>query len=406
MSLQSKWYFKCIACEWEEEISAGDPPGFRCKKCNDLLQLVLKDAYPSRKELFENGNAISVWKYERALPARKKVSLGEGGTPLIKSLNLSRELELENLYVKFEGLNPTGSFKDRGMTVAVARAIDTGARVLVCASTGNTSASLAAYSARAAMKAVVIVPEGKVAKGKLIQAVVYGARIVKVEGSFDAALDMVTRVVVKERKYYLMNSINPFRIEGQKTIAYEVFEQLGRVPDYVVLPVGNAGNISAVWKGFKELKEWGITDKLPAMIGVQAEGAAPIAEALQKGFDQPRVWKEPETAASAIRIGNPVSWKKAMRAIKESDGFAVTVSDSEILESRSKLASREGIFVEAASASPVAALRKLTERIGQDADVVCIATGNGLKDQELVVWSPENVETVTNAEMLADILSD
>src|SRR5579875_2012095 len=309
LSWKNEWYFQCISCNWEKPISELDPVGFLCEKCNDLLQIVMKEKFPKREELFPKDVQISVWKYSRALPVKKKVSLGEGG-----------------------------------MTVALARAMDSNAKILVCASTGNTSASLAAYAASAGLKSAVLVPEGKVARGKLVQALAYGAKIVKVRGSFDTALEMVEELVSNDKNFYLMNSINPFRVEGQKTAAYEIYEQLGRVPDYVVLPVGNAGNISAIWKGFKELREWGITEKLPRMVGVQAEGAAPIAEALQKGYDRPRVWKEPETKASAIRIGNPVSWKKAMNAIRESKGFALTVSDAEILESRKRLAASEGIF--------------------------------------------------------------
>jgi len=365
------------------------------------LQLVLRESPPDKDELFPSNVAMSVWKYSKALPVEKRVSLGEGGTPLLKSRNLGEVLGIKELYIKYDGLNPTGSFKDRGMTVAIARAIDSHAKILVCASTGNTSASLAAYAASGGLKSAVLVPEGKVAKGKLVQAVAYGAKIIKVNGSFDTALEMVEELVSKDKNFYLMNSINPFRVEGQKTTAYEIYEQLGGVPDYVVLPVGNAGNISAIWKGFKELKEWGIAEKVPHMIGVQAEGAAPIAEAVQKGYERPRIWSEPETKASAIRIGNPVSWKKAMNAIKESEGSALTVSDSEILESRRKLAAVEGIFAEAASASPIAALSKMGSK---DGVIVCIATGNGLKDQELIEWDTEQIAIADNAETLRRIM--
>ncbi len=403
LSWKNEWYFQCISCNWEKPISELDPVGFLCEKCNDLLQIVMKEKFPKREELFPKDVQISVWKYSRALPVKKKVSLGEGGTPLLKSRNLGKTLGARNLYIKYDGMNPTGSFKDRGMTVALARAMDSNAKILVCASTGNTSASLAAYAASAGLKSAVLVPEGKVARGKLVQALAYGAKIVKVRGSFDTALEMVEELVSNDKNFYLMNSINPFRVEGQKTAAYEIYEQLGRVPDYVVLPVGNAGNISAIWKGFKELREWGITEKLPRMVGVQAEGAAPIAEALQKGYDRPRVWKEPETKASAIRIGNPVSWKKAMNAIRESKGFALTVSDAEILESRKRLAASEGIFVEAASASPVAVIPKIQEK---DGVIVSIATGNGLKDQELMEWNPHEFATAENAEMLKRIMME
>lgn len=399
----SRWYFQCISCGWENSIEENEPAGFFCPKCNDLLQLVMKDWEPARDDIFYDAH-ISVWKYYRALPAEKKVTLGEGGTPLIKTHNLSKIIGLRNLYVKYEGLNPTGSFKDRGMTVAVSRAVECNAKNLVCASTGNTSASLAAYAARAGVKASVLIPEGKVAKGKLIQAVAYGARIIKVGGNFDLALEMLTKLVSEERNAYLVNSINPFRIEGQKTAAFEIYEQLGRIPDYVFLPVGNAGNISAIWKGFKELKEWGIIDDLPVMVGVQAAGAAPIAEAIREGYEKPRPWANPETIASAIRIGNPVSWKKAMRAVKESKGNIIDVSDSEIISWKNRLASMEGIFVEAASASPLAGVSSLAEQIDRGAEVVCIATGSGFKDQELVEWKPESFPTVHRFDELKNTL--
>jgi threonine synthase len=279
--------------------------------------------------------------------------------------------------VKNDGQNPTGSFKDRGMAVAVTRAKALGAEALVCASTGNTAASLAAYGARAGTRAVVVVPRGGVASGKLGQAFSYGARVFGVNGSFDEALELVLELVRKDSRFYLMNSINPFRIEGQKVAAFEIYEMLGRAPDYVILPVGNAGNINAIWKGFKELRAYGIARSLPRMIGVQAEGAAPIAEAFASGR-QLRPWKEPRTVASAIKIGKPVSWKKALTAIRESGGAALTVSDREILAARAELAEKEGLLVEAASATPVAALDKL--KLPREAKVVCIATGSGLKD--------------------------
>jgi len=263
------------------------------------------------------------------------------------------------------------------MSAAVTRAKTMGAKALVCASTGNTAASLAAYAARARLPAVVVVPKGKTATGKLGQAFSYGARVFGVDGNFDAALKLVFELVRKHSKFYLVNSVNPFRIEGQKVAAFEVFEQLGGVPDYVILPVGNAGNISAYWKGFKELKASGISRKLPKMIGVQAEGAAPIVEALANGTEV-KPWPEPSTVATAIRIGNPVSWKKAINAIKESGGSALTVSDEEILAAREELATKEGLLVEAASAAPAAALQKL--KLPKNASIVCIATGNGLKD--------------------------
>jgi len=362
-----------------------DPRTHICARCGNLLELV-KRRHLDYTSLVSGGQHLSVWRYAKALPAGEKsnrVTLGEGGTPLARSVSFGKALKLKNLYFKNEGQNPTGSFKDRGMTVAVTRAIECGARVLVCASTGNTSASLAAYAARAGLPSAVLLPEGKVAPGKLLQAVAHGSRILKVKGDFDWALEIVREIVEENDSVYLVNSINPYRVEGQKTLAYEIYEQLEMsVPDYVVLPVGNAGNISALWKGFKELHDWGISDRLPAMVGVQAKGAAPIADALARGFRSIERWPRPSTVATAIRIGNPVSWKKAVAAIEESHGEAITVSDAEMIRARNELASKEGIFVELASAAPVAALGHLRREIGSESVVVCVATGNGLKEPE------------------------
>jgi len=305
------------------------------------------------------------------------VSLGEGGTPLVRTKRLASSVGLDKLYAKNDGQNPTGSFKDRGMSVAVTRARTLGAKALICASTGNTAASLAAYAAKAGLYSVVVVPRAGVASGKLGQAFAYGARVFGVEGNFDQALATVFDLVRRDERFYLMNSVNPFRIEGQKITAFEIYEQLGRVPDYVVLPVGNAGNISAIWKGFKELRKSGVVDSAPSMMGVQAAGASPLATAFSTGGDF-KPLKEPRTVASAIRIGNPVSWKKALRAITESGGRAVVVSDDEIMAARRRLAEDEGLLVEAASAAPFAALTRL--KLPRGATVVCIATGNGLKD--------------------------
>jgi len=326
--------------------------------------------------------APGVWRYAEAIPHGRSppISLNEGGTPLVSSARIGREVGRPALFFKVEGQNPTGSFKDRGMTVAVTRAVEAGAKVLVCASTGNTAASLAAYAARAGLRSAVILPSGKVAAGKLAQAVAHGAKLVQVEDGFDMALELTKKAVAASDELYLLNSINPYRIEGQKTAAFEIYEQLGRVPDYVVLPVGNAGNISAVWKGFRELREWGIVKEVPKLAGVQAEGASPVVEAFSKGETRVRPWKNPETVASAIRIGNPVSWKKALRAIRDSKGMALAVSDDEIVRARKELASKEGIFVENASAAPLAGLRKMKET-KRDATFVCLLTGHGLKDK-------------------------
>ncbi|HKT21099.1 MAG TPA: threonine synthase, partial [Nitrososphaerales archaeon] len=296
-------------------------------------------------------------------------------------------------------------FKDRGMTVAVTRAVEGGSRLLVCASTGNTAASMAAYAARAGVTAMVTVPAGKVASGKLAQVYAYGAKIIRVEGDFDAALGITLRVAAEIKELGVMNSVNPYRIEGQKTNAYEVYQQLGfKVPDYVVLPVGNAGNISAIWKGFKELKEWGLSSSLPKMVAVQAAGAQPIVEAFQHGRDSV-VAVHPKTIASAINIGNPASWRKALAAIRDSNGTALAVTDEETIAARMELASTEGIFVEPASAVPIAAVKKLSGKIEKDATVVCICTGNGLKDQESVKVELDSTPLVSDSDQLVRLLA-
>jgi threonine synthase len=292
------------------------------------------------------------------------------------------------VHVKNEGQNPTGSFKDRGMTVGITKAIELGATVVACASTGNTSASLAAYAARAGIKSVVFVPSGKIALGKLTQAIIHGAEIIRLKGSFDDSLKAVMGFTESHRSIYLLNSINPYRIEGQKTLAFEIYNQLhNQVPDNLILPVGNAGNISAAWKGFLELKRLGLAKDFPRMIGIQAEGASPIASAYRSRQMSIVNSERPETIASAIRIGAPVSWKKALRAIYDSKGLAETVTDAEILEAQKMLARFEGLFIEPASAASIAGLRKLVARgeIRRDETTVCIATGNGLKDPDIII---------------------
>ena len=385
-----------------------DPAGFACPKCDGLLQLVRDEGDSiSRAGLF-GRTGEGIWRFRALLPFGPDIpatSLREGGTPLIRTRNIPKEVGLTNLYVKNEGQNPTASFKDRGMTASVTRALQTGARVLICASTGNTSASMSAYAARAGVRAAIVVPAGKVSAGKLVQAVAYGATIIKTEGTFDDALSMTLKVASDLHGFSIMNSVNPYRIEGQKTAAFEIYEQLGFVvPDYVVLPVGNAGNLSAVWKGFKEMKESGIIESLPRMVGVQAEGAAPIARAFWKGSDEATPIPEPRTVASAIRIGNPASAKKALRALRESNGMVLTVTDDEIVRARFALASSEGIFVEPASATPLAALKEIGGRLEKGANVVCIATGNGLKDQESVQIDLDKVPSVSGSEDLLRLL--
>jgi len=384
----NEFHFSCIECGATFPLSENI---YSCPKCGDLLQIEvpigeLKDVvdFKSLSRL-----PLSVWRYAPLLPITdrsKIITLHEGGTGLHHCRRLGSLLGLEHLYVKNEGENPTGSFKDRGMTVGITRALEVGARSVICASTGNTAASLAAYSAKAGLETIVLIPSGKIAYGKLAQAIVYGARIVQIKGNFDEALKIVFEVCSRNREIYLLNSINPFRIEGQKTLAYEVCDQLNRQPDYFIIPVGNAGNISAAWKGFTEYYSLGQIEAKPKMVGVQAEGAAPIAEAVAKKRFTIEPVKKPETIATAIRIGMPVSWKKALRAIYESEGTALTVSDEEILDAQSLLARLEGLFVEPASAAPIAALKKLKEEdyLSRDDVVVCVATGHGLKDPDVV----------------------
>jgi threonine synthase len=307
------------------------------------------------------------------------ISLGEGGTPLIHARRLGAEIGFANLYLKFEGTNPTGSFKDRGMVLAVNRALSAGAKAIVCASTGNTSASAAAYAAAAGLPCHVILPAGKVARGKLAQALAAGAQLVMVDGNFDAALAAVRRLG-DEGLAVVVNSINPDRLDGQQTAAWEVVDALGRAPDALALPVGNAGNITAYWRGFRRYADEGLTPGgiLPRMLGFQAEGAAPIVRG--------EPIEAPETVATAIRIGNPASWEAAVAARDESGGLIEAVSDEEILEVQRLIVRLEGIFCEPASAASVAGVRRLAAvgRIGPDEVVVCVLTGHGLKDPDAV----------------------
>lgn len=303
------------------------------------------------------------------------ITLGEGDTPLVKSERIGKEIGCEQVYFKLEGCNPTGSFKDRGMVLAVAKALEEGSHAIICASTGNTSASAAAYAARCRLTAVVIVPRGYVALGKLTQALMHGAKVLAIEGNFDQALQMV-RTIVGRHPITLVNSINPYRLEGQKTAAFELVDTLGDAPDYLFIPVGNAGNITAYWKGFVEYNRAGKMAKLPRMMGFEAEGAAAIVRG------QPVA--QPTTIATAIRIGNPASWRGAEKAREESGGLIDSVADKAIIEAYLLLSGREGLFVEPASAAGVAGLLKLA-RNGMDFSgktVVCVLTGSGLKDPD------------------------
>ncbi len=307
------------------------------------------------------------------------ISMGEGSTPLVRADYLGRELGGAEVYLKLEGCNPTGSFKDRGMVVAVAKAIEEGAQTVVCASTGNTSASAAAYAARTGLRAVVLVPEGKIALGKLAQARIYGARIVAIGGSFDDALRIV-RALADEYGLAIVNSINPYRIEGQKTAAFEICDDLCDAPDFLAIPVGNAGNITAYWRGFKEYYKLGKVRSLPRLLGFQAEGAAPIV--------RNEVVAEPQTLATAIRIGNPASWQMAVAARDESGGLIDMVSDDEILSAYQTIARTSGLFVEPASAACVAGVLKLHREGRMDFSgkrIACVMTGTGLKDPDIAL---------------------
>jgi threonine synthase len=340
-------------------------------------------------------------RYREFLPvgaSTPEVDLHEGSTPLVPSRNIGRALGLERLYFKYEGLNPTGSFKDRGMVVAVAKALEAGHRVLMCASTGNTSASMAAYAARVGVRAIVVVPSGEIAMNKLSQALMYGAKVVALKGNFDTALDAV-RELTNRYPVALMNSVNPNRLEGQKTAAFEIVDTLGDAPDYLLLPVGNAGNITAYWKGFREYHKAGRSTRLPRMVGAQADGAAPIVA----GHPIPN----PRTVASAIRIGNPASWEGATSARDESGGLIAAVTDTEILSAQIRLANTEGLFAEPASAAPLALLIRLVleGKIEKGSTTVVVLTGSGLKDPDAALKNVEPpIELDGDARTLAKVL--
>jgi threonine synthase len=316
------------------------------------------------------------------------VTLGEGNTPLIPARRLAEATDARlSIWLKCEGFNPTGSFKDRGMTLAVSKALESGSRAVICASTGNTSASAAAFAARAGIRAFVMVPKGAIALGKLSQAAIHGARVLTVDGNFDQALAIV-RQIAETHPVTLVNSVNPFRLEGQKTAAFEVVDRLGQAPDYHLIPVGNAGNITAYWRGYREYHRAGRMKELPRMVGLQAAGAAPIYEN--------RVIEEPRTVATAIRIGNPASWGPALEAMRDSKGWVDVVSDEQILHAYRMLAREEGIFMEPASAATVAGLIKLVKagRFEAGATLVLTLTGHGLKDPDTALESASRPTTV------------
>ncbi|WP_067841618.1 threonine synthase [Amphibacillus sediminis] len=317
--------------------------------------------------------------YKAYLPINEQtpmISLHEGNTPLIKLEKLSKKYGI-NAYAKIEGANPTGSFKDRGMVMAIAKAIEDGSKTVICASTGNTSASAAAFAARAGLRSIIVIPEGKIAQGKLAQAVMYGAEIYSIKGNFDDALRIV-RKLGEQDTITLVNSVNPYRIEGQKTAAFEICDGLGAAPDYLFIPVGNAGNITAYWKGFKEYNQEKATG-LPKMMGYEASGAAAIVH--------DRVFENPETVGTAIRIGNPASWEHAVKARDESKGTIDEITDDQMIEAYQWMAANEGIFAEPASNASVAGLLKALDQgqVDKGATVVCVLTGNGLKDPQTAI---------------------
>lgn len=375
----------CVHCD---AAYAPDQIIYTCERCGHLLAVCYDiDTLTIERDVW-NRRPLSVWRYRELLPVRgEPVTLQEGGTPLYHLKRLGEEMGIAELYAKHEGMNPTGSFKDRGMTVGVSMALELGKTSVACASTGNTSASLAAYAAKGGIPAVVLLPAGKVAVGKVAQALMHGGRVISVRGNFDRALEMVHELCISHG-LYLLNSVNPFRLEGQKTIGFEVIDQLhGVVPDRMVLPVGNAGNISAVHKGLQELIALGFIDRLPMMTGIQAAGSAPVVNAIEQNLPELIPEANPETVATAIRIGAPVNAEKALTAIRQTGGIAASVTDDEILRMQRDLARKEGIGVEPASAASVAGVRKLVESgiIDRDERIVCVVTGHLLKDPETVV---------------------
>ncbi|MEF8822029.1 MAG: threonine synthase [Halovenus sp.] len=386
-------WLTCIECS--ETFAPFDDVRYTCDDCDGLLEVRYADL-PTWDDFEGDG----VWRYDAALPTRSGVSLPEGSTPLHDVDRLEDEIGVDRLRVKHEGMNPTGSFKDRGMTLGVRVAQRVGVDRLACASTGNTSAALAAYGARGGMETLVLLPAGKVAAGKVAQASLHGARILEVDGNFDTCLDIVQDLAMRGEAY-LLNSLNPFRLEGQKTIGLEIMEQFheeeGTYPDRIVLPVGNAGNTSALYKCFRELVKSGAIEEsdVPKLTGIQAAGAAPMVEAIEHGWEETERWEDVETRATAIRIGNPVNAPKALPGIRATGGTAAAVSDEEITRAQRDLAG-EGVGVEPASAASIAGLRKLRNEgvVDSDEEVVCLTTGHLLKDPEAAAEAGEDPEPV------------
>ncbi len=386
-------WLTCIECD--EQFAPFEEVRYTCDSCDGLLEVRYADL-----PTWEDFEGQGVWRYSDALPVDSGVSLPEGATPLHDVPRLEDDIGVNRLRVKHEGMNPTGSFKDRGMTLGVKVAQRVGVDRLACASTGNTSAALAAYGARGGMETLVLLPAGKVAAGKVAQASLHGARILEVDGNFDTCLDIVQDMATMG-EVYLLNSLNPFRLEGQKTIGLEIMEQFrdeeGDYPDRIVLPVGNAGNTSALYKCFRELVKSGAIeeDDVPKLTGIQAAGAAPMVEAIENGWEATERWEDVETRATAIRIGNPVNAPKALPGIRATGGTAAAVSDEEITRAQRELA-EEGVGVEPASAASIAGLRKLREEgvIDSEESVVCLTTGHLLKDPEAAAEAGAEPEPV------------
>ncbi len=386
-------WLECIECG--ATYAPFDEVRYTCDEDDGLLEVRYAEL-----PTFDDFEGHGVWRYAAALPFEEGVTTQEGATPLYEVPRIEAGVGVEALRIKHEGMNPTGSFKDRGMTVGVAVAKELGVGRLACASTGNTSAALAAYGARGGMETLVLLPAGKVAAGKIAQASLHGARILEVDGNFDACLDIVQELAALG-EVYLLNSLNPFRLEGQKTIGLEILEgfqhDYGAYPDRIVLPVGNAGNTSALYKAFRELVHSGALDRseVPKLTGVQAEGAAPMVEAVENGAEEVRRWESVETRATAIRIGNPVNAPKALPGIRETGGTAIAVSDEEITDAQRDLA-EEGIGVEPASAASLAGLRKLRANgvVGDDERVACLTTGHLLKDPDAAAAAGGDPEPV------------
>ena len=399
---------RCSECHHDLELHARH---LECPRCGELLELVsdtpaadprdLKRLWSERRSSNDPRDLSGVWRFREFLPeypAESIVTMGEGNTPIIQGNRSAEYAGLRNLWFKHLGWNPTGCFKDLGMTTGVTEAKFVGAKVIACASTGNTSGSLAAYGSRAGLRSRVFLPAGKISVNKLAQTIDYGAEVVQIDGSFDAALDAVLRSSADE--IYLLNSINPFRIEGQKTTMFHLCEQFGwDPPDYVVLPGGNLGNTSAFGKAFMELKAAGLIDRVPRLVVVQAAGANPFATLWRTQAKELTPVTHPETAATAIRIGNPRSWKKALRGVKFTDGFVLDVTDEEIAEAK-RVIGCDGIGCEPASATTLAGLHKLRaeNRIDRDARVAAILTGHVLKDTEFITKHSARLEHEASVE--------